>query len=127
MAKNAIVFGVLMVLLGIGAFVGTGSTHKTALIPAYFGAAILLCGVIATKPAARMHAMHGAAMVATIGVIGSIVMVAKGITSAARSGALARPVAFWCQVIMLILCAVFVAMCIKSFRDARRNRVADAH
>ena len=37
MAKLTIGFGVVLILLGAWGFIGTGSTHPTALIPAYFG------------------------------------------------------------------------------------------
>jgi hypothetical protein len=125
-AKLTIVFGILLVVLGIAGFVGTGSEHKTALIPAYFGAAITLCGVIALNPSLRMHGMHGAVTVGLLGFIGSVVMVGKGAATAARQGSVARPVAFACQVIMLVLTGLFVALCMRSFISARRNRISDA-
>ena len=115
-AKIALVFGGLLILLGVASFVGTAA--PTALIPAYFGVAIILCGAIAMKPNLRMHAMHGAAMVGTIGLLGALVMVIK-----ALAHGIPRPVAFWCQVIMLVLCAAFIVMCVRSFIMARRNRV----
>ena len=34
MARTTILFGVLLILLGLGFFLGTGATHVTALIPA---------------------------------------------------------------------------------------------
>ena len=125
MGKIAILFGVLLIALGVGGFVGTGSEHKTALIPAYFGAAIAVCGVIALNPSARQHAMHVAAMVGTIGLLGSVAMVGIGAVKAARTGELARPIAFLCQVIMLVLTAIFVGLCVKSFIDVRRSRSLD--
>ncbi len=126
MAKLTIVFGVLLVVLGIAGFIGTGSEHKTALIPSYFGAVIALCGVIALNPALRMHAMHGAVTVGLLGFIGSVVMVIKGAATAASQGSITRPVAFACQVIMLILTGLFVGLCVRSFIAARRNRIRDA-
>lgn len=122
MAKNAIIFGVLLIVLGIASFVATGSMHKTALIPAYFGAAIALCGIIALNANLRMHAMHGAAMVAVLGFIGALVPIIIGV-----SHGIPRPVALLCQAIMLVLCGGFVGLCVKSFRDARRNRISDAN
>jgi len=118
-AKIALVFGILLMVLGVASFVGTGSEHKTALIPAYFGAAIGVCGAIATRPNLRMHAMHVAAMVGSIGLIGALVMVIKALTNGIQ-----RPTAFWCQVIMLALCGLFIALCVRSFIAARRSRSA---
>src|SRR3989442_115418 len=88
-AKIALVFGILLMLLGLIGFVGTGSEHPTALIPAYFGAAIGICGAVATRSNLRMHAMHGAAMVGTIGLVGAIVMVIKALVKGIE-----RPTAF---------------------------------
>lgn len=121
MPKIAITFGILLCVLGVGAFIGTGAKAPTALIPAYFGAPIILCGLIATKPNLRMHAMHGAVLIGLVGVIGSAIRVIKGLTDGIK-----LPVAFACQVIMLLLTGVFVALCVKSFIDARRSRNADA-
>src|SRR5690348_4350051 len=109
-AKISIIFGILLCVLGVGAFVGTGSHAPTALIPAYFGAPILLCGFIATKPSLRMHAMHGAVLVALIGTVGAAVRIIQGLVNGIK-----LPIAFACTVIMLLLCAVFVALCVKSF------------
>ena len=50
MAKIAIGFGVVLILLGAWGFFGTGSAHPTALIPAYFGLALVVCGVLANSP-----------------------------------------------------------------------------
>jgi hypothetical protein len=119
--KIAITFGILLCVLGVGAFIGTGAKAPTALIPAYFGAPIILCGVIATRPSLRMHAMHAAVLIGLVGVIGSAMRVIKGLT-----GGITLPVAFACQLIMLVLTGVFVALCVKSFIAARRSRLADA-
>ena len=42
MAKTTIIFGVLLVLLGLGSYFGTGRTSLTALIPAGFGLILLI-------------------------------------------------------------------------------------
>jgi hypothetical protein len=125
-AKIAMTFGALLIVLGIVSFVGTGSAHKTALIPAYFGAAITVCGVVARNPGLRMHAMHGAVLVGLLGFVATLVMVARRL-GPAFSGTLERPAAFYSQLIMLILCGLFVALCVKSFIDARRSRAGDAN
>lgn len=125
LAKIAITFGLLLVVLGIVGFVATGSTHKTALIPAYFGAPIVLCGILALKPSLRMHAMHGAAAVGSLAFLGSLVMVAMTLVRLAGGAELARPVAFVMQVLMLVLSGLFLFLCVRSFVAARRNRVGD--
>ena len=58
MARTTIVFSVLLILLGLGFFLGTGAAHATALIPSGFGVLLLFLGLLATRDAWRMHAMH---------------------------------------------------------------------
>lgn len=122
MAKIAIVFGILIALISPVSMISIGHFTGTAMIPAYFGLVLILCGVIALKPSLRMHAMHGAALVGLIGLLGglgmSIPMLLKG------EG---RPAAVYSQLAMGILSAVFVALTVKSFIDARRTRKAAAN
>lgn len=40
MAKVSLIFAALMIALGLAGFLGTGSQHPTALIPAGFGVAL---------------------------------------------------------------------------------------
>jgi hypothetical protein len=123
LAKISIAFGGLLILLGIIGFVATGSEHYTALIPAAAGVLLEVCGALALNPKLRMHAMHGAAMIGVLGFAGTIpglIKAIKWLTGTAPT----RPAAVVSQVIMCALCALFVALCVKSFIDARRNREA---
>ena len=62
MPLTAIVFGILLIGLGVGGFFGTGAAHPTALIPAAFGLVLALLGLVALlKPNLRKHVMHVAA------------------------------------------------------------------
>ena len=119
MARLTLIFASLLILLGLGFFVGTGGTHVTALIPAFFGVPLLLLGLWARSDAWRMHAMHLAALVGLLGIV----------------GALWRPMGKWfhgdpltvnsalvSQVLMAVICAVFLVLCVKSFVDARIRR-----
>ena len=53
-------FGALLAIVGVVGFVLTGSAHPTALIPCWFGLALVVCGVLASTPDAkkRMIWMH---------------------------------------------------------------------
>jgi hypothetical protein len=124
MPAITIIYGTLLVLLGAAGYFGTGATSPTALIPAVFGVPVLLLGLLArAKPGARMHAMHGAVLLALVGFIGSF----RGLTKlpALLSGQpVERPTAVAAQSAMALLSIVFVALCVKSFVDARRARGA---
>ena len=46
MARAALIFGILLILLGLVGYTTTGRTSPTALIPAGFGLLILVCGLV---------------------------------------------------------------------------------
>ena len=119
MARTTIVFGVLLVLLGLGFFVGTGAAHVTALIPSAFGVVLLLLGLLATRDAWRMHAMHLVAMVALVGVGGAVEGPIRG---AIHGNPVALDARLAARVLMALLCAALLALCVKSFVDARIRR-----
>jgi len=125
LAKTTILFGVMLILLGFFAYVLSGAASVTALIPAFFGAPIAALGLFAMKPAARKHAMHAAAALGLLGFLGSVPGVIKLIQWATGT-APARPAAVITQAIMAVICAAFVALCVRSFIDARRRRLAES-
>ena len=127
MAVPTLIASLLLIVVGIVSYVnGTpgddGKVSPTALIPAFVGAVLAVCGLLAFNDKFRKHAMHAAAALATLGVLGVAVMVIKGIVRLAQGEALARPLAFWMQTIMLLILVIFVALCVRSFIEARRAR-----
>jgi hypothetical protein len=119
MARTTIVFGVLLILLGLGFFVGTGAAQATALIPAAFGVLLGLLGLLATRDAWRMHAMHLVALVSLLGVGGAIEGPIRGAIQGEHLEFGARLAA---RILMALLCAALLALCVKSFVDARLRR-----
>ncbi len=125
MGKITIVFGILLIALGVGGFIATGSEHKTALIPAYFGAALALLGAIAVaKPSLNMHVMHGAVLVGLIGFLGTVKAIFTVVSGSAETE-VARNAAY-AKSIMAVLMLVYVALCVRSFIAARKARKAAA-
>lgn len=122
MAGLTITFGGLLIALGIGGWVATGQESPTALIPAAFGLLLALLGMLARKESLRKHAMHGAAMIGLLGMLGS----ARGLMGlpALLSGEAERPAAVISQVMMAVLCALFVWLCVRSFIAVRKAREA---
>lgn len=121
MANITVALAAALIVLGVGGYFGSGRASVTALIPAAFGLVLLILGMVARDPAKRKHAMHGAAMVGLLGVFGTVSGLFKFIRMASGE-AVARPQAVVAQAAMCILCLVFVALCVKSFIDARRTR-----
>ncbi len=125
MPRLAVVFGLLLIALGVGGYVFTGAASATALIPAFFGLPMAGLGALALwHEPLRMHAMHGAALLGILGVAGN----AGAFAPAFRllvGGQVERPAAVVLRVVMAVLCAVFTVLCVKSFVDARRARAKD--
>lgn len=132
MAKYTLVYGVLLVLLGVvmygiaAAGVVSGATaSRTALFPSVFGIPFLALGAVAlgAKPGVRKHLMHAAAALALLLVLMGLGMAAAALARAGFDpGELKRPLATLAQAIMGALSAGFVAVCVKSFIAARRSR-----
>ena len=120
MPHITVVFGLLLIALGVGGYVGTGSAHATALIPAGFGLVLALLGLASLKNNLRKHTMHLAAMVGLLGAIGGAVTLLLPVIQGKPSD----PVAAGCKAAMTILCLVFVGLCVNSFVQARRRRAA---
>jgi hypothetical protein len=127
MAKLTVGFGVVLILLGAWGFIGTGSAHPTALIPAYFGAVIALAGALAITENAkrRMLWMHIAVTVGLLGFIGAAVQAIREYV-AAQGAPLAHPEAVEAQAVMAVICLVFVGLCVRSFIAARRGGKLEA-
>ena len=124
MAKLTIVFGVLLVLVGIAGFVATGHTHPTALIPAYVGLLFILFGSLANTEDSkkRMLWMH---IVVTLGLLGFLGTLPADIdvVRLAHGTVFPHPIAIEEKAAMSLLCLLFVAFCVRSFIAARRARV----
>src|SRR5262249_20397898 len=114
-----IVFGALLVLVGLVGFFGTGSEHPTALIPAFIGLPLALLGALSFKDRLRKHTMHGAAAVGLIGMLGAGIPALRNLLAGAS---IERSAAFASQAVTAALCAVFVGLCVNSFIQARRRR-----
>lgn len=129
MAKLTIGFGLALIVVGVLGFVLTGSAHRTALIPAWFGIALVLCGVLANTEDTRrrMLWMH---IAVTIGLLGFLFPgIRAGMALArAHSAGVMLPVttrtAVYEEVVMSVICLAFTALCVRSFIAARRSREA---
>lgn len=116
MNKLTQIIGALLILTGVIFYLVTMSS-VTALIPAFFGLLIFLCGWIgARRPAWNRHAMHAAAALALIAILGSVMPAFSSL--AAGTGLTAAVVE---QLLTIILCLVLLVMAVRSFIAARRT------
>ena len=122
MAKLTIVFGVLLIAVGVGWFIGTGAHAPTALIPSAIGLILAISGGLASNPARRMMWMHIAVLVGLLGFVATIKS-AYQVFELAHGVTYPRPQAILEQSVTCLLCMLFVAFCVRSFIEARRARV----
>jgi hypothetical protein len=124
MAKITLVFAVLLVALGLAGYFGTGSAHPTALIPAWFGLAMGVCGFLAISPneGRRKLFMHINVTIGLLGCIGAVVEALRGYGSARAAGIEPDHIALASKLTMAGLLLVYVNLCVRSFIAARRAR-----
>jgi hypothetical protein len=125
MAKVTLVFAVLLSLLGLVSFFGTGSQHPTALIPTWFGLTLGVFGFLAMSQseARRKLFMHINVTIGLLGFLGAAWRALQSYGHARSEGIAPDAIALGAQATMAGLLLIYVAMCVKSFIDARRSRV----
>ena len=122
MASITLLFALAYILLGLGGFVLTGSTHKTALIPCAFGIIFVLFGLLAFKDKFRKHAMHAAVLIALIAFLGT----ARALTHLPElfNGTAEKPAAIITQSLNAGFSILYIISAVRSFIQARRARLS---
>ena len=118
MTATTRLFGIILIVLGIASYVLTDRTSLTALIPAIFGAVLVVCALIARSESARKHAMHAAV---AVGLLGARASLGRAIP-AVMAGNAGRP-AVISQLVMAVVLLIYVAFGVQSFIAARRARL----
>ena len=128
MAWPTMICGALLVLIGIVGYGAAepnaeGKISPTALIPAFFGVALVLCGALAFSDKIRKHVMHLAAMIGLLGALGGFMPVVRQISKTGsfdptKKSAIAGE-------LMILVCVIFVGLCVNSFIQARKARKAN--
>jgi hypothetical protein len=124
MAKVTLVFAVLLIALGLAGFIGTGSEHYTALIPAVLGLLLGIFGALSFSPDAgrRKLFMHINVTLGLLGFLGTLMGLLQWFQMLAGT-APQNPPATESKAAMAILCLVYVVLCIRSFIAARKARL----
>lgn len=123
MAKVTIVFAILLIALGLVGYFETGAAHPTALIPAWWGVALGIGGLLAISPSEsrRKIFMHVNVTIGLIGFIGAVVVAIQGYMSATSAGHAPDMAAFASKLTMAGLLLIYVLLCVRSFIAARRS------
>ena len=128
MAWPTIVCGTLLVAVGVVGYTQqepnpeTGQVSPTALIPAIVGGVLILCGALSFRDKLRKHVMHAAAFVGVVGAVGGFMPLQRQLKNTGTIDFI-KPSAISGE-LMILICAVFVGLCVKSFIDSRKARKA---
>jgi uncharacterized membrane protein len=122
-AKATLIFAFLLVVLGVVGYVGTGSAHPTALIPAWIGLALGLFGFLAISPneGRRKLFMHVNATIGLLGFLGGAAEALRGYLHAVHAGMEPDQIALASKSTLAGLMLVYVILCVRSFIAARRS------
>ena len=111
MPKRMLVFAVLLIALGVGAFMMSSSA--TALLPAYVGGALAIVGALAMRLAGfRKYLLPVAGAVALLGAL------APAAALAIRAASMS-PLALTVKVGMLAVCGTLIALIVREFMATR--------
>lgn len=114
--KLSISTGLILTVLGVGLYFATGMKSVTAMIPAFFGVPILICGFLAKDEKKRMMAAHIAAL---FGVLGTLAGIGRGLMTVIKGN---PGIAGIATLVMGLICLFFTIACVRSFIAARKAR-----
>jgi hypothetical protein len=119
-----IIFGVLLMILGLVGYWWTGSVHPTALIPMWFGLALAVFGFLANSRSEtrRKIFMHINVTIGLLGFLGAAWSALHEYGSARSQGIDPNAIALASQLTMTVLLLIYVNLCVRSFIKARRFR-----
>lgn len=106
-----LLFGLVLIVVGVLFKTVSDSPSWTPMIPAAFGVLLIACAAAAMKKAWRMHAMHAAVLLTVLLVLGSIMPLMNPTTEKVVEA-----------VLTIVLGVVYIVMCVRSFFAARRAR-----
>jgi hypothetical protein len=128
MANIGIFIGLVLTAVAVISALMSGTQSVTAWIPAFFGAPIAAMGLVAGRTRSERHrrnAMHIMALLALLGALGGL-RAAPGLVAALSGNFPGSNVALLAQLALFGLCALLLALCVRSFIAARRVRQAAA-
>ncbi|MBR50251.1 MAG: hypothetical protein CMA83_01565 [Euryarchaeota archaeon] len=116
--RIAIYEGAILVLWGVAAYIISGQSSITAMIPSFMGAPLMILGLLSEKiPDMRHHLMHASMVMALLMVLGGARVFAdfSDMSNLAISS----------HIILIFVGVTFMICGIMSFRAARLAREAE--
>lgn len=120
------VFGAFLVLLGAGIFSFVGTHAPTSLIPAVFGASLIVLGVLANTNDTKRRKlfMHIAVTVGLVGFLFPFIRSVGGAIKLLKGETVLHALAVEESMAMALICLLYTALCVRWFIAARRARAA---
>ncbi len=115
-------FGIALMVVGIGTYAASEAKPSALLLPIIFGLIALGLGVASMiKKDLKMHLMHGAVLIATLGVLIPVVQLVLRVLEMWQKE---RDQALTLMAVLLtvVFSGAYVYAAVQSFRAARRNR-----
>lgn len=120
MARVAIIIGLILMAIGVAFYIGTGGKSITAMIPAFVGMPILVCGAIGLNALRRKAALHVAVVIALLGFLGSFGRTIPLLSVLRGAPGAYDPIVVYESAALNVLCLIFIILAVRSFMDARR-------
>jgi hypothetical protein len=115
LANTTLGIAAALIVIGVVGYIATERQSVTALIPAFLGLMFLVFVWFARSEAYRKHGMHAVAVVALLGLLGTIGGLLRLLGGTTTPAAIS-------QGLTALLTGTLLALCVKSFIDARRRR-----
>lgn len=112
------VLGIVLVVMGVGAYVLSDFASVTALIPTIFGVLIAVLGVIGRRTDRHRLAAYGIGLLAVLGVLGSTRGI-PDIIALLSGGSVDSTIAAVSQGAMIVICLVLLAAVIQVILGTR--------
>ena len=112
--------GAILIVIGVVGYAITGGASLTALLPSVLGVPVLGLGFWAGNEARRRTAIHAALVLALLGFLGTLMNVVQ-LPAVLAGDEVARPQAVVVSSITALVCAVYLALGVRSFMAARRG------
>ena len=116
--------GVLLIILGLASYFGSGRESITAMIPSFFGLVFVSFAMLAAVEKIRKHVMHAAVGFAILSLLGTATGI-MGLFTVLTGGEVERPLAVYSQSAMFLMCTVYIIAAVKSFKEARKAQQAE--
>ncbi len=114
----AVALGAVLVALGVGAYVLSNFASVTALVPAVFGALVVVLGVVGRRNDRQRLAVYGIGLLAVVGIAGS----ARGlpdVIALVTGGSVESTVAAVAQGGTILVCLALLAVVATHLLDGR--------